>query len=172
VTDRGVTSAADERLWWARAVLDTSTLLSEERHWLWLLARQGYYEGVWSAFIVGELVRVRTELSIRHQVARREYRKRINALVHALSDVLQIVDYRKVSTGDVLRDPDDEPILATAVAAQAGCIVSLNTKDFPPGGAALGVRFLTPDQFLTALVLQHPAAGLAERASQAGRQLP
>lgn len=29
-----------------RAVLDTSVLLSEHRHWLWLLARLGYYEAV------------------------------------------------------------------------------------------------------------------------------
>ncbi len=56
---------AGERFWWTRAVLDTSVLMSEHRHWLWLLARQNLYEGVWSAFIVGELVRVRTELSIK-----------------------------------------------------------------------------------------------------------
>ncbi len=155
-----------------RAVLDTSVLLSEHRHWLWLMARLGYYEGVWSAFIVGELVRIRVEHSIGYGVDRLVYRQRINDLVHLLSDVLLIVNYRAETATGMLADPDDEPILATALAAGAKCIVSLNTHDFPPGGEAAGVRFLTPHVFLAEIESGHPDAGLAERADEAGRQLP
>ncbi len=155
-----------------RAVLDTSVLLSEHRHWLWLLARLGYYEAVWSAFILGELVRIRVEHSINHSVERAVYRQRINDLIHLLSDVLLIVNYREVSTASLLLDPDDEPILATALAARARRIVSLNTRDFPAGGEASGVRFLTPQVFLAEVESRHPDAGLAEHADQAGRQLP
>ena len=158
--------------WWRRAVLDTSVLLSAERHWLWLLARLGIYEGFWSAFIVGELVRIRTELSIRHQVPRAEYRRRINILVHALSDALRIVEYRHVTPGSRLKDPDDEPILATAVAAGAGCIVSLNTRDFPPSGMIEGVRYVTPAQFLTALDAAAPEQGVRQRVASTERQIP
>jgi hypothetical protein len=49
-----------------RAVLDTSILLDADRHELLSLARRRLYTPVWSAFIIGEMVRVRTELSLKH----------------------------------------------------------------------------------------------------------
>jgi predicted nucleic acid-binding protein len=162
----------DGRPWWSRAVLDTSVLLSEHRHWVWLLARRGYYEGFWSAFIVGELVRVRTRVSIERGVEYAVYRQRLNNLVHLLSDVLRSIDYRWVSTSMALKDPDDEPVLATAIGARAGCVVSLNTRDFPSGGEVDGVRFVTPKQFLEALAQQNPNDRLEEAVRSAGRQIP
>ena len=155
-----------------RAVLDTSVLLSEHRHWLWLLARLSFFQGVWSAFIVGELTRIRVEQSISRGVKRTVYRQRINDLIHLLSDVLLIVNYREVVAPGLVRDPDDEPILTTALVAGAECVVSLNTRDFPNGGQAAGVRFLTPEGFLAELASRAPDAHLDERADQAGRQLP
>lgn len=155
-----------------RAVLDTSVLLSAHRHWLWLLARSGYYEAVWSTFIVGELVRIRVEHSIRRGVERTVYRQRINDLVHLLSDVLGVAHYRAAEAGGRLCDPDDEPILATAVAASAALIVSLNTRDFPAGDVVAGVRFLTPQAFLAELESRYPDAEIERRARDAGRQLP
>ena len=122
------------------AILDTSVLISAHCHWLWLLARRGYSEAVWSTFIVGEMVRIRVEHSIARGVDCSIFRRRINDLVHILSDVLRVADYRGVSASGALRDPDDEPILATALAAGARYIVSLNTRDFPPSGEALQVR--------------------------------
>lgn len=94
-----------------RAVLDTSVLFCAHRHWLWLLARLGYYEAVWSAFIVGELVRIRVEHSTGKGVDRVVYRQRVNDLIHALSDALSIVNYRSVNAAGSLRDPDDDPIV-------------------------------------------------------------
>jgi predicted nucleic acid-binding protein len=155
-----------------RAVLDTSVLLSEHCHWLWLLARLGYFQGVWSTFIVNELVRVRVEHSLARSVARPVYRQRINDLIHFFSDVLRVADYRSVSAAGLLRDPDDEPILATAIAATATYVVSLNTRDFPSGGAAAGVRFVTPQNFLAELEARHPNARLSRRVDDAGRQVP
>lgn len=121
-----------------RAVLDTSVLLSEHRHWLWLVARLGYYEAIWSTFIVGELVGVRTEHSISRGVNRAVYRGRINDLIHLLSDVLVIANYRDATVRGLVSDPDDEPILATASASDADCIVTLNTRDFPSGDEPRG----------------------------------
>lgn len=144
-----------------RAVLDTSALVSAHRHWLWVLARAGWYEGVWSTFIVNELVRIRVETALRHGAERAVYRRRINDLVHALSDVLIVADYRKVDLGGVLGDPDDDPQLAAALVASATIIVSLNEKDFPLGDAIQGVRFLTPQAFLAELLVHH-----------VGKQLP
>jgi len=71
-----------------------------------------------------------------------------------------------------LKRVDDEPILATALAASADCIVSLNTRDFPTGAEVVGVQFLTPPDFLIELSSRHPNADPSERAGQAGRQLP
>lgn len=155
-----------------RVVLDTSVLLSGHRHWLWLLADLGYFKPVWSAFIVGEMVRVRVEHSARRGVERSTYRQRINDLIHLLSDVTLVVNYREISVSGTLRDSDDEPILATALVARAPYIVSLNTRDFPPSNELAGVRFLTPDDFLAKLASRYPEKRLEERASNAGRQLP
>jgi predicted nucleic acid-binding protein len=155
-----------------RAVLDTSCLLSEHRHWLWLLARLGYYEAVWSTFIVGEMVRIRVEQSIRHAVDRSVYRQRVNDLIHLLSDVLLVASYREASARGILRDPDDEPILATAVVAHADFVVSLNTRDFPSSGEQSGIRFVTPQAFLVELASRSPEADLERRARDAGRQIP
>lgn len=155
-----------------RAVLDTSVLLSEHRHWLWLLTRLGYFEAVWSTFIVGELVRIRVEHSISRGVERPIYRQCVNDLVHLLSDVLHVADYRTVTASGQLRDPDDEPILATALAAHAELVVSLNTRDFPAESQASGIRFLTPQAFLAELEDRHPSGHLIERVREAGRQLP
>ncbi len=67
---------------------------------------------------------------------------------------------------------DDEPIVSTALAAGAECIVSLNTRDFPLAGQVVGVQFLTPPVFLTELITRHPDADLGARTDQAGHQLP
>jgi predicted nucleic acid-binding protein len=155
-----------------RAVLDTSVLFSQHRHWLWLLAHLGYFQGIWSTFIVGELVRIRVEHSIRLGVERTIYRQRVNDLVHLLSDVLEVASYRDATTGGQLRDPDDEPILATALAGSATHIVSLNTRDFPENSTVLGVQFVTPQEFLSGLISRHPNDDLERQAEHTGRQLP
>src|SRR4051794_26368416 len=95
-----------------RAVLDTSVLMSEHRHWLWLAAHDGEYLGYWSPFIINELVRIRVETALRHGTPREVYRQRINGLIHLLSDVLRVADYRRVDARGTLNDPDDEPQVA------------------------------------------------------------
>lgn len=145
-----------------RAVLDTSTLVSAHRHWLWLLAWQGYYEGIWSPFIIAELTRVRWTLATRHGTDPVVMRQRINDLIHAFSAVLETATYTAQLSlvQGLLPDPDDEPVLAAALAANADYIVSLNTRDFPVEQVILGVRFITPHDFLTVLEQQYPSATL------------
>ena len=129
--------------------------MSAHRHWLWLLAREGYYEGVWSTFIVNELVRIRVETALRRGVAREMYRQRINDLIHLLSDVLLVADYRKVDATRSLGDPDDDPQVAAALDAGATFVVPLNERDFPKGREVRGIRFMTPQEFLAELVILH-----------------
>ena len=57
----------------------------------------------------------------------------------------------------VIPDPDDRHVLATAIRAGAGTIITLNMKDFP--AAALGphgVVASTPDDFVSGLLASTP----------------
>lgn len=153
-------------------MLDTSVLVGNERHWLWLYARDGYYEAAWSTIVVAELVRVRMRLASRQGVEELVQRRRIYNLVHQLSDVLIVADYRSILLDGALPDPDDDPVLATALASGSQYVVSLNTKHFPPGNEIMHVRFVTPADFLTVLGALYPAANLRARVDNAGRQLP
>lgn len=142
-----------------RAVLDTSALIAIERHELVFAARQGYFTLLWSSFIIGEYVRIRTELAIRHGQEREIYRARINHVVHELSLIAELVDYTRLQGGnysDWLKDPDDEPILATALVGRANFVVSHNTRHFPPNGSFAGIQYLTPRGFLDWLYSQYP----------------
>lgn len=71
--------------------------------------------------------------------------------MHRLSDVLTTADYRSILLDGALSDPDDDPILAAALASGAQYIVSLNTKDFPSNDTIMHVRFITPTNFLMML---------------------
>lgn len=153
-----------------RAVLDTSVLMAQDRHRLWAAAYDGYFAGYWSAFIVGELVRVRMRRALEHGVPYTTLRSQLNDLVHSWSDVLHIVEYRRAPTSGQLADPDDEPILVTAGVAGAPLIVSLNTRDFPASGELEGVRYLTPAAFWSAIAHHYPDAD--QQALLARRRVP
>lgn len=128
-----------------RAVLDTSVLMSGERHWLWAWARLNRFQGIWNTQIVAELVRIRVETAIKHGARGRTYGPRINTLIRLLARVLVLVDApdQPVPT---LVDLIDAPIPATAIAARADCVVTFNVRDFPADGAVAGIRILTPEQ--------------------------
>lgn len=144
-----------------RVVLDTSVLLGPQRHELVFLAHQRAFTMVWSSFLIAELTRVRTEWAIRQGLEREIYRLRINTLIEHLSRIAVLVDYTRLEGGNYsewLKDPDDEPLLATALVGRAAYVVSHNTSDFPPGGVFAGVRYVIPLDFLEALYQEYPPA--------------
>ncbi len=49
-----------------------------------------------------------------------------------------------------LRDPDDDLVLETGVAAQASCVITFNLRDFQ-GSEQFGIVALTPSAFLQTL---------------------
>lgn len=158
-----------------RAVLDTSALLGPQRHELVFLAHRQAFRMVWSAFLIGELTRIRTEWAIKQGLDRQVYRERINALIQELSKIATLVDYTRLEGGNYtawLKDPDDEPLLATALVGRAQYVVSHNTSDFPPGGSFAGVRYLTPRAFLDTLYLEYPVEPGSREEGQAPFRLP
>lgn len=65
--------------------------------------------------------------------------------------------------------PKDRHVLAAAVAAHAGVIVTANLKDFPRQACApLGVEAVHPDDFLRGLLAQAPGTVVAALREQAG----
>ena len=132
-----------------RVVADSSALLSAERDEILYLASRGAIQLVLSPFLMSEVVRIRTERAIMFGQDREAYRARINAYVNALTSLSEMVNHTLLEGGNYtswLRDPDDEPLLATALVGQAEIVVSWNTKDFPPSGSYAHIRFLTPPQ--------------------------
>jgi hypothetical protein len=71
-----------------------------------------------------------------------------------------------------LPDPDDEHVLAAAVIAGAGAIVTENLKDFPADRIPPGIQVLSAREFAKNTVALNPRLALAavhEIASRSGR---
>jgi predicted nucleic acid-binding protein len=129
-----------------RAVLDTSVLLSAERRPLLFLAVNGHYTIIWSDYIADEVQRKMVEMGWSAP--------KVKELIEALRQTVEMMDYRQVIGGSYeewLRDPDDHPIMATALAGRADYLVTWNVKDFPPKRRFAGVTIITPDAFLQLL---------------------
>jgi predicted nucleic acid-binding protein len=159
-----------------RVVLDASVLLSRDRRLLLAGADLGYYHGYWSSWIASEFARKRTEWiaerAIRDGCDRtelrrrlRESRERVNQLIDEFSRALRSVDYGDAATADLswLADPDDWPIMQTALAALADVLVTENSRDFPLGQRRNGVLILEPSAFLATLYARIPGAEIAVR---------
>lgn len=127
-------------------MLDTSVLLSAERRPLLFFATTGRYTLIWSDYIANEVKRKMIEIGWGLPKA--------EALILALTELAENVDYRQITDGNYdtwLHDPDDHPILATALVGRADYLVTWNTKDFPPKQRFAGIVILTPDAFLQLL---------------------
>jgi hypothetical protein len=146
-------------------------LLGADRGELVACAALGYCIAFWSSWIVAELVRKRTEW-IAVRAARdgcdrvetrrrlRDARSRINSLVRELSHVMQSIDYAASPSARLnwLPDPDDLPVMQTALAAAAQVLVTDNSADFPLGETRNGVLLLGSQPFLARLYERFPDA--------------
>lgn len=71
-----------------------------------------------------------------------------------------------------LPDPDDEHVLAAAVVAGAGALVTNNVKDFPRDKVPAAIEVLRPAEFAANTVALSPAAAhraVGELAARSGR---
>lgn len=151
--------------------MDASALLGQHRFALIAGAALHYYDAYWSTWISGELVRKRTEWIALRAVREgwdvietrrrlRESRDRVNAVLSEMTHVFRSVDYSTTPPADLtwLRDPDDWPVMQTALAADAEILITDNSRDFPLGERRAGILLLGSAQFLTSINQQLPDA--------------
>jgi hypothetical protein len=147
-----------------RVVVDSSVLLGARSPEIVAGAALRYYRAYWSPWIVGEYVRIRIEWALmrsdrdaldkaerRDQLTR--VRARVNGAIDYLSRVLVSVDYHEAPAADLswLGDPDDHPIMMTALAAKADVLITDNITDFPSAERRHSVLFLDGSRFLRLL---------------------
>jgi hypothetical protein len=133
------------------AVLDACVLFPMYlRDTLLRCAEIGLFEPRWSASILREL---RAALASRVGVtaARRVTATRSDAFPEAATPVPRALVVRMTNHSG------DHHVLAAAVAAHAGVIITDNVRHFAPQACApLGVRIVTADQFLVGLLRHEP----------------
>jgi predicted nucleic acid-binding protein len=124
-------------------VLDTSVLLSGARGPLIALATHRAYTIVWSGYMEAELRRKLLQIGWRPSNA--------SVLLEKMEHLAQRVDHEQIVGGNYdvwLKDLDDHPVMATAIAGRVDYLVTWNTKDFPPKKRFAGITIITPDAFL------------------------
>lgn len=133
------------------ALLDTCVLWpSLQRDFLLSLAVEGIYRPVWSSVILEELEYEEKAKWIRRGEADGEATGRA---LHLIKQMRQSFDDAEVEGWEGLEgtydlpDPNDEHLVAAAVVANAGAIVTHNTKDLPRNKMPAGLQVLTPPEF-------------------------
>ncbi len=110
------------------------------------LSVEGIFRARWTEQIHDEWIRSLLEQrpDIRPEQLQRT-RERMNL---AVPDAV-ISGYEPLVAGLSIPDPEDRHVLAAAVVARAGAIVTFNTKDFPPEVLdPFGIEAQHPDDFL------------------------
>lgn len=128
------------------------------------LAVEELYRPVWSAAILDELefheARKLVKLGERGTVAARRAARLIGMMRSAFAGA-EAQGWQGLEGAYGLPDPDDEHVVAAAVVANAGVIVTQNLKDFPSDRVPSGIQVVDPAEFVFNAVLPDPARGLA-----------
>jgi hypothetical protein len=117
------------------ALLDTCVLWpSLQRDFLLSLAVEGIYRPVWSSAILEELEDSETAKWITRGEEEGEAARRAHHLIEQMRgafDDAEVEGWEGLEGTYGLPDPDDEHVVAAAVVAGAGAIVTHNVKHFP-----------------------------------------
>jgi predicted nucleic acid-binding protein len=132
------------------------------------LAERGLYRALWSADIIEELRRnligVVDPSAVGHLLGQ---------MTAAFPDA-EVTGYQPLIDG-LTCDPKDRHVLAAAVRANAGAIVTFNTTDFPDDSIRpYAIEVIHPDTFLLDLLDLAPGAMVDELSRQAvaNRRVP
>ncbi|MCP4960163.1 MAG: PIN domain-containing protein [Actinomycetia bacterium] len=129
------------------------------------LARTGLFRARWTDEILNEMVRSILDDRPDLEVAQLERTRTL--MCEAVADCLT-TGYESLIDGLDLPDPNDRHVLAAAIRAGSGVIVTENVKDFP--SAALepyNVEAQTPDVFVLHLIELSPSTVRSVIQSQA-----
>lgn len=158
------------------ATLDTCVLWpSLQRDFLLSLAVEGAYRPTWSSAILDELEFHEHAKLVKHGTTEQEASERAQDLIAAMRGVFsdaEVGGWEPLEGSFGLPDPDDEHVVAAAVVAGAGAIVTENTKDFPVDRIPPGIQILTTREFTANTVALNPSRALTavqEIAARSGR---
>lgn len=158
------------------ATLDTSVLWpSLQRDFLLSLAIEGTYRPTWSSAILDELQFHEEAKLVKRGMPGAEAARRAATLIAAMRREFadaEVDGWQPLEGTFGLPDPDDEHVLAAAVIAGAGAIVTENLKDFPADRIPPGIQVLSAREFAKNTVALNPRLALAavhEIASRSGR---
>lgn len=161
------------------ALLDTCVLWpSLQRDFLLSLAIEGLYRPVWSSVILQELAYEETRKLVRRGIAKPTAAARacclIDQMLQAFVDA-EIRGWEGLEGTYGLPDPNDEHVVAAAVVAGAGAIVTHNVKDFPSSKIPAGMDIVSPAEFAANTVSLDPLRaldGINAIAGRSGRKGP
>lgn len=148
------------------ALLDSCVLWpSLQRDVLLSMAVECLYRPVWSAHILDEVEYNEVEKAIdrwgeEDDEAARRGAFLIAQMRKAFSDA-EVTNYEALIGTFGLPDPDDEHVVAAAVIAGAGVIVTDNLRDFPSHRLPPPVRAVSPADFARDTVSVDPLVALA-----------
>ena len=131
-----------------RVVLDTGVLIaalittSTPPDRIYQAWREGRFELITSDWQLDEFRRVSRYPRLRKFVRHADAGRMVNGL---RSQAVVLTDLPRI---DVSRDPDDNPILATAVAGGAQYLVSGDKKDLLTLGSIGGIRIVSARRFI------------------------
>ena len=158
------------------AALDTSVLWpSLQRDFLLSLAIEGAYRPTWSSAILDELEFHEEAKLVKRGTTRAEAAARASALVAAMRREFadaEVEGWEPLEGTFGLPDHDDEHVVAAAVIAGAGAIVTENFKDFPSDRIPPSIQVLSARDFArnaVALNPQYALAAVQEIARRSGR---
>jgi len=147
------------------ALLDTCVLWpSKQRDFLLSLAVVNLYRPLWSSAILDELEYCEVDmLTAKYGVAQGEAEARAARLIEVMRsnfDDAEVMNWEPYEGTFGLTDPDDEHVLAAAVAGQAGAIVTDNLKHFPQDNMPPGIEVIAPREFAANTVAVAPEVAL------------
>ena len=138
------------------AFFDTNVLVpASVRDLLIQLATTGIFRAKWSTQVLDEL---RTVLVDRQGKPADRVDRMVQLMVLHAADPM-VEGYEPTINGLTLPDADDRHILAAAIHANAGVLVTCNLKHFPDEVLdPLGIEAQHPDEFIANLLDLHPGA--------------
>ena len=158
------------------ATLDTSVLWpSLQRDFLLSLAVESAYRPTWSSAIHDGLEFHEEVKLVKRGIPIAEAASRAATLIAAMRREFadaEVEGWEPLEGTFGLPDPDDEHVVAAAVIAGAGAIVTENLKDFPAAKIPPGMQVLSAREFAkntVALNPRHALAAVQEIASRSGR---